>query len=291
MSEAGALADSAFDLMKKGMYREAVELFRKADERYHSPMFVLHMARATAKLGDLVGARALLAKAVEARLGAGASAAFREAQAEAKSSLSDLDRRIPKVEVRLVGAVIEDTTIKIDGQEVARSALGSPIRVNPGSHRIEVVAPSGKTSETSFSVVEGETAQVELGGAEGGGRGGRPGAAGERSLVPPLVAYGVGGAALVVGIATGAVFAGRASDLKARCPNDVCKPEDEDEGDAVKTLGWVSTVSFVVAGAGAVAGTVLLLWPGGGESEATAARSLRPALRVGPGSVQLEGRF
>ncbi len=46
---AQALADNAFDLMQKGLYEDAADLFRKADERFHSPVFQLFEAEAHQK--------------------------------------------------------------------------------------------------------------------------------------------------------------------------------------------------------------------------------------------------
>jgi hypothetical protein len=106
--------------------------------------------------------------------------------------------------------------------------------------------------------------------------------------LPAGIAYGVGGAGLIMGVITGAIFVGRADDLKARCPDDRCAPEDEEEGDAVSTLGTVSTVGFVIAGIGAVAGTVLLFTVPGDDDEEP---SNEAQVRVGPGGVLVQGSF
>ena len=98
------------------------------------------------------------------------------------------------------------------------------------------------------------------------------------SIVPPLVVMGVGVAGLGVGVITGILTLNDAAELKDRCPQNPCPPENESLSDSVNTLGTVSTVGFIVGGAAVAAGALwLLLQPSGEQSDseqATAGRSV-----------------
>ena len=75
---------------------------------------------------------------------------------------------------------------------------------------------------------------------------------------PAYVAFGVGGAGLVVGAVAGALALSQASDVNSRCEGTRCPAADEPNRDAAITKGWVSTVGFGVGVAGAAVGIVLL---------------------------------
>ena len=62
------------------------------------------------------------------------------------------------------------------------------------------------------------------------------------------VGLGVGGVGLVAGAITGAVTLSRAATLKQDCQNGRCLPAAGLE--TTKTLGDVSTASFIIGGAG-----------------------------------------
>jgi hypothetical protein len=172
-----------------------------------------------------------------------------------------------------------------------------------------VRAADGREAEKTFTAGQGENIDVEidLGAAlaEGEAPGPRQteGDAGGQSYLLPGILLGIGGASLLVGAITGGVFAGKASDLKDRCPDNHCAPEDEEEGNSVTTLGNVSTATLVIGAVGVVAGTIFLFVPLGGDEappttdeppateEGAEEAAWAPRLGIGLGSVVLEGRF
>ena len=111
--------------------------------------------------------------------------------------------------------------------------------------------------------------------------------------IPAFVSFGVAGASIVVGAVTGALSLGMTSDLKARCPNDVCSPGDRGSLDSANALANASTATFVIGGAAAVAGVVLIALDVGSSrsnAQATGARLAKPGERVRaqPTPVQIE---
>jgi hypothetical protein len=75
------------------------------------------------------------------------------------------------------------------------------------------------------------------------------------------------------------------SEAEKNCPSGSCERQQQlDDIDAGRTVGTVSTVAFVVAGAGAALGVYGLVW-GGKKKDPSAAISL------GPASFVLKGHF
>jgi len=107
--------------------------------------------------------------------------------------------------------------------------------------------------------------------------------------VSPLAYVGLAtaGLGLVVGAITGGVSLVKESNLKSECQNYVCTPDHEGDLNSAKALGDVSTVGFVVAGAGAVLAVVGFVLPSSAPGET--ARMPRPL--VGPGFLGMEGQF
>lgn len=291
---AARLADEGFDLLEQQRCDEALESFRKADETLHSPMFVVFMARAERCLGRLVEAERHLRGVVREKLADYAPDSFWQAKQTAQQELAKLEPHIPKWTLRLEGARLSEASILLDGEPVEATKLGTAQSIDPGHHVVQAETLDGRTGKASFDAVEGKTVEVEIDVGEPltDDHGLPPDESADEpswdgGYLPAGIAYGFGGAGLVVGAITGGIFVGRANDLKDKCPNDQCPPEEEEEGDAVRTLGTISTVGFVVAGVGAVAGTILLFTVGGAEESAGELAKVR----AGPGGLLLQGRF
>ena len=165
-----------------------------------------------------------------------------------------------------------------------------------------MVGPTGRGDSESVEVGEGDRKVAELDVSDPTAvpdpvPGDPPGESDEAGEGPPAwiwpaIAYGVGGVGLIMGAAAGGVFLGKQSKLKEACENDgdgdpnTCPPDQQSEGDSVKTVGNISTAGWVIAGIGVVAGTVLLFVPIGDEGSVVSAD-----LHVGPGWLGVGGRF
>ncbi len=302
--EAKAFANSANELMSKGLYDDAIELFKKADGRFHSPVFLLFISKAEADQGHLIAARQWLQKVIDEQLADYAPERFRDAREEARRRAAKLDQEIPVLTLSIVGAAAAQAEVQLDGRLIAIAELSAPIRLDPGDHHAVAKAPDGSSDERSFSLEVGDQTSVELvltsaidvdpdpdplpppsgDTAEG------------RSWLLPGIAFGVGGAGLLMGVIAGAIFTGQAGDLKDACDNDgdgdenTCPPDKEEDGDTVTTLGNVSTAGFIIAGIGVTAGIVLLLIPSG-EADEDDQTAYEPKIHVGPTGFMVEGRF
>ncbi len=107
--------------------------------------------------------------------------------------------------------------------------------------------------------------------------------------------FGVAGVSVVLGSITGALSLSKTSSIKASsaCDGSVCNPSEDADLNSAKTMATVSTVSFVVAGVGAVVG-IVGLFTGGSSAPAPKpdqGARLRVEPMVGLGSLGLRGQF
>jgi hypothetical protein len=274
----GQQAQAAYD---KGDFVESEKLWSAAAKLYtQAPTLTLGLARTQAKLGKVVAAQESYNKIVrEWGNNPNPPPAFKDAVEAAKNEVGAVSAKVASVTVSVEGPT--NPVVTIDGQAVPAAALGLKRPVDPGSHKVSATADGYKPADTTFSVAEGGSAAASLkmekdpnavaavpgGPAAGTGPsspsepGADTGSKGSMNKTLAIVAFGVGGAGLVVGAVTGLIASGKASDLKAKCGADknTCPADSQSDIDSYKSVGTISTIGFVVAGVGAVTGLVLLL--------------------------------
>lgn len=271
----GQQAQAAYDA---GNYAESEKLWNAASRLYtQAPTLTLGLARTQAKLGKVVAAQESYNKIIrEWGNNATAPQPFKDALEAAKSEVGAVSAKVASVTVTVDGP--SNPSVTIDGQAVPSAALGLKRPVDPGSHKVTATADGYKPAETTFSVAEGGTAAASLkmekapggvavapvpGPAPTPGSTTEPpgadsGSKGSSNKTLALVAFGVGGAGLLVGAITGVVALGKAGDLSDACNSDkTCPPSEQDNVDSYKSMGTISTIGFVVAGVGGIAGAIL----------------------------------
>lgn len=92
--------------------------------------------------------------------------------------------------------------------------------------------------------------------------------------VPGYLAFGAAGVGIIVGAVTGALSLDKISELDRQCVEQRCPPGLESLRDAARTLGTVSTASFIIGGVAAATGITLFIVDSTVEASATAS-SLR----------------
>jgi hypothetical protein len=279
---ARTIAEKAYALYDAGRYEEAIASLRQAEAYYHAPTLVFAMAKAHAALGHLVVARDLFQRVAAERLPETAPAGFREAQRMAQAELTAIDKRIPTLQIVALGAGSRSARVTVDGAPVAPDALAAPLPEDPGVHRVVVAADGGPSETRTVELADGERRRLEidLGGPEA------PSASPARPwLAPALVGFGVGAVGLAFGIPEGVVAVSRSSELGMRCTNGICPATEADTLASGRRAATVSTVGFVLAGAGLAAGVVLVAVRPGAGATATA------ALTLGPAAAFVKGAF
>ena len=274
----GQQAQTAYDA---GNYAESEKLWAAAAKLYAAaPTLTLGLARTQAKLGRYVAASESYNRIIrEWSSVASPAPAFKDALEAARTEVVPVQAKVASVILTVEGPA--SPTVTIDGQSVPAAGLGLKRPIDPGAHVVKATGDGFKPGEQKFQVGEAGSVDVRLKLERAAEVATVPPPAGGQPVTEPppegskkggsktlaFAAFGVGGAGLVVGSITGLVAIGKHGDLKDKCPDAKCPASAQSDVDSYKTMGTLSTVGFIVAGAGAVAGTVLLFT---GSKEAAA---------------------
>ncbi|HMI88013.1 MAG TPA: hypothetical protein VK550_28210 [Polyangiaceae bacterium] len=325
---ARSLATEGASAFNDGRYKDAVDLFTKAESLMHAPPHLLYLARAHSKQGQFVKAREAYLRITKEQLAGNAPPAFRDAQSTAQKELAAINPKIGTLEIKVEGAeAAKDLSVKIDGNAIASVLVGVPQPIDPGEHRIEASAAGFRSQPQTVRLGDGDKASTVLklevdpnaapiaapGAPAPGAQPGAappPGAAvhdtsvsmdstssgGSGMRIGAYAAFGVG----AVGLGLGTVFLlrsmGKRSDADALCtlPNGFCSIKTKAEVDKLdsdaKSASTLSVVGFAVGGAGVAAGVVMLLLAGKSESTTSSAQTtVYPWVGIGSGGIA--GRF
>lgn len=279
IAQARQLGAQAQEAMDNGHYAESEKLWSAAAKLYaKAPTLALGLARAAAKNGHPLLAQENYNKIIrEWGNVASPPPAFAQAVESARAEVSSVTPRIASVVITIEG--VQNPHVTLDGAPVPAVALGLKRPVEPGKHTVHAEAPGHKPADLEFTVAEGESANAPLklektpdapagpaaaGGAAPAQPGGDTGPSvdtsgkgGTSNRTFALVAFGVGGAGLVVGGITGVIALGKHGDLKDKCPGGTCRSDQQEAIDSYKTMGTISTIGFIVGGVGVAAGAVL----------------------------------
>lgn len=297
---ARALFDDGKKKRDSGNVAGALESFKAADAIMHAPTTGLAVARSLAALGRIIEAREVATQVEQLPLGPKESAAFAEARKSASQFAAELAGRIPTLTVVIKGAPPgTEASLSVDGVAVPSAAAKQPRRLDPGTHTV-VAALNGREVKSEVTLNEHDVKSVDVDVTElaapkpvakhdGGGRA----AEGGKGSYSPLLWVGVGVAVVgaAAGTVTGLVSMGKTSDAESGCTADnKCPPSTHDALDGARMFATISTVSFIVAGAGAGVAVVALVM-GRSPSPEQKATGPRVSPWVGVGSAGLGGSF
>jgi hypothetical protein len=312
---AEALFDEGRKLLAAGRFAEACAKL-EASQRLDSGVgTLLNLADCYEKSGKTASAWAEFREASAAARKAGS----KEREDIARKRATLLEAKLSYLTI----SVPDDQVVSItrNGAAVDEALLGTAIPVDPGQHLITASAPGKQSWSSSVRVAplgdratlrvprlrdEGAAASLavpkaaqaqtqpwnaapELAGptpSPSAASGSNPGAT-QRLLA--LISAGVGVAGIGVGTGFGLHAAARWSSAKRDCMSQpdgprICGDAGLRDGRAAMTSATISTVAFVVGGAG-IAGA-LVLW-----LSAPSAVEKQTALALGPESVTLWGTF
>jgi hypothetical protein len=149
-------------LQRAGHFAEALDKFQRAQQVYAAPTNLLRIAECDAALGKLVASAETYREILRTPLPAGSPPAFQAAVDQAKAELSQVDPRMPKVTVQVQPSGVQGAQMQIDGQNVSGALIGEAMPVDPGSHKIAVVAPGYSSSEQQVDLKERDEKTVAL---------------------------------------------------------------------------------------------------------------------------------
>lgn len=288
---ARALAAEGQDALEKKDFTTATDRFSRADSIIHAPTLQLGLARAQLGLGKMVSAQETYNRIVREGVAAGSPPTWTVAVDTARKEVEALAPRVPQVVITIKGS--SSPRVTLDDAVIPTAALGVKRPADPGAHLIRAAAKGFAPAEATVTLRESATGTVtlELKAISTAAvtppvvavvpppttpttpimpitppiaaplpppapRDASSGSSTQRTL--GFVALGVGGAGLILGGVTGGLAIGKHGDLAIACPKG-CPPAQQGELDSFHTLATLSTVGFVLGGAGAATGTILLL--------------------------------
>ncbi len=271
--EADKLFDQGLAAYKEGKPEVALDSYRSAWKLRKTQDLATAMAQVEIVLGKHRDAAEHLSYALRYFPVSGK----KELRERLEAAFAESKAKVTLVRLLVAGGA-EAFALSVDGVAVDTSVTGSELFLAPGTRTIEANAKGYQPARQKVEAKEGLAIDVTLTllPAE------QPA---ERSMVPPGIAFGVGGAGLLVGAVTGAISLAKFGDVTKACSADrVCPDTLRAEADTGKALGHVATVGFVLAGVGAAAGVTLLFVP-------VTKSPARAGLVLGPGFVGMKGAF
>ncbi len=290
-------------------YATAEDRFRRADKMVHAPTLVLGLARALSAEGKYVEAQESYNRIIREGLPPGAPDVFKHALDDAKKEVDAVSTKVGAVTitVKAAGGIdIPDPQVILDEHPMNSASLGVRRAIDPGAHVLRATADGYKPGELKFSTTEGGSADeplvlekdltappvaataVPMAAPTGASTPdmGAPEPSKARKIAP-WVAFGVGGAGLVVGGITGILAMGKHSTLSDECKPGCSTPGAQSDLSSYHTMGAISDVGFIVAGVGGAVGAILLIT----QPKATPTTGVRVVPVVGLGSLGATGSF
>jgi hypothetical protein len=313
-AEAVAKAREAFKLgtalAKQGQWSEALAAYERAQSLHHHASTSYNIGFCLRALGRYTAARAMFEQALaEGRARPDELPA--QLEKDATSFLREIEGKIVRLTVTVLG---EDAALSVDGRPLLHQedgpyvagvrdlgnpeGVGSPLvlQLDPGEHTL-VLEQGGSPlvlqldpGEHTLVLEQGGESEVvtvdyEAGAVDSltlGNEPEVPGATGPDHRPAAYVSWGLAGAATITGIVAGSIALSTRSSLDDICDPDKTCPEDEAAAiHRMQRAADISTASFVVAGAGAILGTVLFFTSPHDDVE----------VGVGPGGAQVRLSF
>ena len=305
---ARTLGIQGVQLADAGKCPEAIEKLTRAEALHHAPTILGRLGECQVNVGEVVTGTENLNMVVREVLPATAPKVFFDAQARAQKVLTAAMPKIAHLVIR-ISPVDVKASVAIAGKPVPAALLGAERPTDPGTHQVTASAEGYKPASATVTLAEGAhqeltlqletdpkaisalppstTGAVAINTADTS----PPEPSAKKSKAPAFIAFGMGGAGLIVGGVTGALALGKASD----CPNKVC--ESQSDLDSARSMATLSTIAFGVGIAGVAVGTILLLTGGSSSEQAPARAKQQPAPKLalqpwfGVSSVGLKGSF
>jgi hypothetical protein len=290
VEKARLLYNEALDLRDAGDTKGALQFFLAAYSHVRTPVIGLDLARAHLALGHVLDALTIVEAIGRMPVTPDEGEKSIAARTEAARLSKELAPRVAVLRVTTSRTLVGGESLSIDGLALSPDEAALGRRLDPGKHTIVLRALPAMVIDVE--VKEGETLTVPLTLDSD-----KPTSATAAPIVPrakttsPLVylGFGVGGGALLVGAITGLTAFSRTASLDRACAsNGNCPPDREGDIKSAKTMGTISTISFVVAGAGLGVGVMGLLGVGAKPVKETQG-SVSPY--VGLGSAGVVGAF
>jgi hypothetical protein len=296
------LAVEGYDALQRRDYALAADRFKRADALVHAPTLLVDLGRSYIGLGRLVEAYEAFQQVLREGVSADAPQPWHQALVRARTEATALEPRLAWLTIHVEGP--DTPRVTLDGHELPLASLDTKRAVDPGQRNLLIEAEGFLPAESSLDLDEGETEEVHLelqpdpnyvppssALADQPELATRPlpqgeASSGQRTLA--YVAYGVGGAGLLLGGVSTAVMLTARSDLEGVCKDGECPETSASDLSKYHTYGTLAAVGFGMALAGAGVGTYLLMSE---KSENEGESPLSVSVQLAPGYASIKGRF
>jgi len=156
-----ALAREQFSLgveaARGAKWPEALTAFERSYALYAHPETLFNIAGARQKVGQFVAA----SEAYRSFLRNPATAGDAQRRAQAEARLAEITPEIARVGIRVEG-LLEGDIVHLDQAELSRAALDADLPIDPGEHRLVLLAGTEVVGETQFAIHARERIEVLL---------------------------------------------------------------------------------------------------------------------------------
>lgn len=306
---ARAIGTEGLRLAESGNCKDAVDKLDRAEKLHHAPTTLQKLGECQLQAGKIVLGLEALRRVARETLPADAPPVFQAAKQRAQLLLDQNAGKVAQLHVTVTLPAGVTPVVTVDGEAVPAALVDVDRPTDPGSHVVEATAPGYRKASQTVTLKEGERSALTLAPeAEPNAPAPVAQATGTTTTEPAkptsppsakttrtvaYALYGAGAAGLLVGTIFGAVALGKKGGLNDDCDEQpdgtrLCTRGDRtaDDRTSLKTYATVSTVGFVVGGAGVVGGTIALLF-----SRSAAKGGPVGGLQIGPTSVGYRGSF
>ena len=277
-----ALFKRGVEFYKEADFRAAVVEFKRAYEVSNKDYRVLYnIAQCEYQLTNYVGAF----NAFEKYLADGGDKVKEDKRAEVSAELAKLKSRLGIVTLKVEPSGAQVT---VDGDVVGKAPLSEPVKLNPGSHKVEVTASGYERTLESVEVGGGDVRTVDVKLKPTPIAPPPPTGEGEKSWTAAGIGWGVTGGLLAGTVVFGVVAQGKESSLAdaKKLPN----PDAANLKALDSKVGTFALVTDIFLGATIVAAGVstyltIRTAAGGGEAKDTAKTGVRFVPTFGGGAL------
>lgn len=178
----------------------------------------------------------------------------------ADQKLEAVAEKLAYLTVRLPPGAPAGLTVRRDGILLGSGSLGEELPADPGDHVVTVQSPNYETRTFRIALDSGdhETLVVMQGNPKK-----KPREKSDESVqarrIGGYAALGVGAAGAIMAVVSGVLLPAQDQKVEANCPDKRCNDTGDQAVAQARTLVALNAAGIVVAGVGAVTGTVLLL--------------------------------
>lgn len=292
------LAQEGFEALRARDYALAADRFKRADALVHAPTLLVDLGRSYVGLGRLVKAHEAFQQVMREGVPPDAPAPWRRALVAAQEEDAKVKPRLAWVTIRVEGP--SEPRLKLDDEDLPLASVGVRRAVDPGRRRVLAEAEGFLPASAVIELGEGEAGELALVLKPDPNYKPRsePAAVERRVVVvqasppsgrtPAYVAYGIGGAGLLLSGVTTVLMLRTRDKLEESCHDGGCPPRSAGDLSRFPMYGTLAAVGLGVGLAGAGVGTYFLL---SGKRRDEDARYGRVRAQLAPGYVGLSGSF